>query len=114
MKIFITVISDNNSYYTNINHSKYNNFMKSTIIKLTKITVAKTIKVNAINTRDIYDYITFNDGCNCHIAEDVYEKLVESGYVLRNRTHVIRFDTIATRGAFSVDEDGKTITFMNY
>lgn len=88
--------------------------MKSTIIKLTKITVAKTIKVNAINTRDIYDYITFNDGSNCHIAEDVYEKLVKSGYVLRNLTHVVRFDTIATKGAFSVDKDGKTITFMNY
>ena len=88
--------------------------MKSIIIKLTKITVAKTIKVNAINTRDIYDYITFNDGSNCHIAEDVYEKLVESGYVLRNRTHVIRFDTIAAIGAFSVDEDEKTITFINY
>lgn len=114
MKLFITVITDSNIYNTNINHSKYNNFMKSTIIKLTKITVAKTIKVNAINIRDIYDYITFNDGCNCHIAEDVYEKLVESGYVLRNPTHVIQFDTIATRGAFSVDEDGKTITFMNY
>lgn len=114
MKIFITVITDSNSYYTDINHSKYNNFMKSTIIKLTKITVAKTIKVNAINTRGVYDYITFNDGSNYHIAEDVYEKLVESGYVLRNPTHVIRFDTIATRGAFSVDEDKKTITFMNY
>lgn len=114
MKIFITVITDSNSYYTNINHFKYNYFMKSTIIKLTKITVAKTIKVNAIVTRDIYDYITFNDGCNCHIAEDVYEKLVESGYVLRNPTHVIQFDTIATKGAFSIDEDGKTITFMNY
>lgn len=88
--------------------------MKSTIIKLTKITVAKTIKVNAINTRDIYDYITFNDGCNYHIAEDVYEKLVESGYILRNPTHVIQFDTIATIGAFSVSEDKKTITFMNY
>ena len=88
--------------------------MKSTIIKLTKITVAKTIKVNAIKTRDVYDYITFNDGSNCHIAEDVYEKLVESGYVLHNITHVIRFDTIATKGAFSVDEYGKTITFMNY
>ena len=88
--------------------------MKSTIIKLTKITVAKTIKVNAINTRDMYDYITFNDGSNCHIAEDVYEKLVESGYILRNPTYVIRFNTITTRGAFSVDEDGKTITFMNY
>lgn len=88
--------------------------MKSTIIKLTKITVAKIIKVNAINTRDIYDYITFNDESNCHIAEDVYEKLVESGYALRNPTHVIRFDTIATRGAFIVDEDRKTITFMNY
>ena len=88
--------------------------MKSTIIKLTKITVAKTIKINATKTRDVYDYITFNDGSNCHIAEDIYEKLVESGYVLRNLTHVIRFDTIATRGAFSVDEDGKTITFMNY
>lgn len=114
MKIFITVIIDSNSYYTNINYSKYNNFIKSTIIKLTKITVAKTIKVNTINTRDIYDYITFNDGSNCHIAGDVYEKLVGSGYVLRNRTHVIQFDTIAARGAFSVDEDGKTITFMNY
>ena len=88
--------------------------MKSTIIKLTKITVAKTIKVNVIKTRDIYDYITFNDGSNCHIAKDVYEKLAESGYALRNLTHVIRFDTIATKGAFSVDEDGKTITFMNY
>lgn len=114
MKIFITVIIDSNSYYTNINHSKYNYFMKSTIIKLTKITVAKTIKVNAINTRDLYDYITFDDGSNCHIAEDVYEKLVESGYILRNRIHVVNFDTIATKGAFSVDEDGKTITFMNY
>ena len=88
--------------------------MKSTIIKLTKITVAKTIKVNAINTRDLYDYITFDDGSNCHIAEDVYEKLVESGYILRNPTHVIRFDTIATVGTVSVDEDRKTITFMNY
>ena len=88
--------------------------MKSTIIKLTKITVAKIIKVNAINTRDVYDYITFNDGSNCHIAEDVYEKLVESGYILRNRTHVVNFDTIATIGAFSVSEDKKTITFMNY
>ena len=88
--------------------------MKSTIIKLTKITVAKTIKVNAINTRDLYDYITFNDGSNCHIAEDVYKKLVESGYILRNRTHVVNFDTIATIGAFSVSEDKKTITFMNY
>ena len=88
--------------------------MKSTIIKLTKITVAKTIKVNAINTRDMYDYITFNDGSNCHIAEDVYKKLVESGYILRNRTHVVNFDTIATIGAFSVSEDKKTITFMNY
>lgn len=88
--------------------------MKSSIIKLTKITVAKTIKVNAINTRDVYDYIIFNDGSNCHIAEDVYEKLVESGYVLRNPTHVIRFDTIATIGAFSVSKDKKTITFMNY
>lgn len=114
MKLFITVIIDSNIYNTNINHSKYNYFMKSTIIKLTKITVTKTIKVNAVKTRDVYDYITFNDGSNCHIAEDVYEKLVESGYVLRNRTHVIRFDTIATRGAFSVDEDRKTITFMNY
>lgn len=54
MKLFITVITDSNSYYTNINHSKNNYFMKSTIIKLTKITVAKTIKVNAIVTRDIY------------------------------------------------------------
>ena len=88
--------------------------MKSTIIKLTKITVAKTIKVNAINTRDVYDYITFDDGSNCHIAEDVYEKLVESGYILRNRTYVVNFDTIATIGAFSVSEDRKTITFMNY
>lgn len=88
--------------------------MKSTIIKLTKITVAKTIKVNAVKTRDLYDYITFDDGCNRHIAEDVYEKLVESGYILRNRTHVTNFDTIATIGAFSVSEDKKTITFMNY
>lgn len=114
MKLFITVITDSNSYYTNINHSKNNYFMKSTIIKLTKITVTKTIKVNVVKTRDAYDYITFNDGCNCHIAEDVYEKLVESGYILRNRTHVINFDTIATIGAFSVSEDKKTITFMNY
>lgn len=88
--------------------------MKSTIIKLTKITVAKTIKVNVVKTRDLYDYITFDDGCNRHIAEDIYEKLVESGYILRNRTHVINFDTIATIGAFSVSEDKKTITFMNY
>lgn len=42
------------------------------------------------------------------------KKLVESGYILRNRTHVINFDTIATIGAFSVSEDKKTITFMNY
>lgn len=88
--------------------------MKSTIIKLTKITVAKTIKVDSVRTRYLYDYITFDDGCNRHIAEDVYEKLVESGYTLRNRTYVINFDTIATIGAFSVSEDKKTITFMNY
>lgn len=88
--------------------------MKSTIIKLTKITVAKTIKVNVVKTRNLYDYITFDDGCNLEIAEDVYEKLVESGYALRNRTFVINFDTIATIGAFSVSEDKKTITFMNY
>lgn len=88
--------------------------MKSTIIKLTKITVAKTIKVYAGNPHCLYDYITFDDGCNRHIAEDVYEKLVESGYILHNRTHVINFDTIATIGAFSVSKDKKTITFMNY
>lgn len=107
-------MTDSNSYNTNINHFNYNYFMKSTIIKLTKITVAKTIKVNAIKSRDLYDYITFNDGCNCHIAEDVYEKLVESSYVIHNRTHVVNFDTIATIGAFSIDKDEKTITFMNY
>lgn len=48
--------------------------MKSTIIKLTKITVAKTIKVNAIVTRDIYDYITFNDGCNIIILPKMFTK----------------------------------------
>lgn len=88
--------------------------MKSIIIKLTKITVAKGIKVNIIKTRDLYDYITFDDGHNTHIAEDVYEKLVESGYIIHNRTHVVKFDTIATIGGFSVSEDNKTITFMNY